>query len=165
MTITFKVDNLNSMSAKLKGYANELRDNGIDEDDVFMCRLVSCELLANVIRHGGEEAEFESSIRPDSIEITITADSQKGVVISTEMPDAMAEHGRGMGIVAKASMYGIQKGDGGQFRVCIRRTSATASQCSQSGQNGQNVQSGQSGQSSTGAAPQEEGSGHSQSGV
>ncbi len=53
--ITFKVDNLKNMNAELKSFADFLRLSGADDDDIFASKLVSCELITNVIRHGGDE--------------------------------------------------------------------------------------------------------------
>ncbi|MCD8307177.1 MAG: ATP-binding protein [Clostridia bacterium] len=120
--ITFKVGNMESMSAQLKAFSRILRESGINEDDVFSCRLVACELLSNVILHGGETASFESELKPDVIEITVTADCQNDVQSYHALPDAMAEHGRGLYIVNIVSEGGIQK-SGSSFKVSIRRTS------------------------------------------
>ncbi len=51
--ITFKVDNLKNMNSELRAFADFLKLNAICDDDVFASRLVSCELITNVIRHGG----------------------------------------------------------------------------------------------------------------
>ena len=54
--ITFKVDDLKEMSASLKAFAEALRGFGVAEEDIFASRLVSSELISNVIIHGGEGA-------------------------------------------------------------------------------------------------------------
>ncbi len=120
--ITFKVGNMEAMSAQLKAFSRILRESGINEDDVFSCRLVACELLSNVILHGGETASFESELKPDVIEMTVTADCQQDVQAYHSLPDPMDEHGRGLYIVGVVSEGGIQK-SGTTFKVCIRRTS------------------------------------------
>ena len=97
--ITFKVDNLKNMNAELKSFADFLRLSGADDDDIFASKLVSCELITNVIRHGGDEAEFTGTLTGDRIIITVSAESLKGVDISRPAPDVFAESGRGLYIV------------------------------------------------------------------
>ncbi len=113
---------MEAMSAQLRAFSRILRESGINEDDVFSCRLVACELLSNVILHGGETASFESELKPDVIEMTVTADCQQDVQAYHSLPDPMDEHGRGLYIVGVVSEGGIQK-SGTTFKVCIRRTS------------------------------------------
>ena len=67
MKVAFKVDNLNEMSAALASLAEQLRARQLCDDDVFASRLVSCELLTNVIRHSGEEAELVAELFSDRI--------------------------------------------------------------------------------------------------
>ena len=122
MIVEFKVDNLKNMTAKLKAFAEFLRSRDIAEDDVFLSRLVSCELITNVIRHGGEAAEFRGELLKDKISITVTADSQRGIKLNPERPDVFAESGRGLYIINEVSINGLERGEGGELRVFIRRT-------------------------------------------
>ena len=62
MTINFKVDNLKSMHDELKAFTSFLLDAGVCDDDVFASKLISCELITNVIRHGGDTAFFTGSL-------------------------------------------------------------------------------------------------------
>lgn len=122
MIVEFKVDNLKNMTAKLKAFAEFLRSRDIAEDDVFLSRLVSCELITNVIRHGGEAAEFRGELLKDKISITVTADSQRGIKLNPERPDVFAESGRGLYIINEVSINGLERGEDGELRVFIRRT-------------------------------------------
>ena len=118
--ITFKVDNLKNMNAELKSFADFLRLSGADDDDIFASKLVSCELITNVIRHGGDEAEFTGTLTGDRIIITVSAESLKGVDISRPAPDGVAESGRGLYIV-KSICCELVRGDNGQVKVVIKR--------------------------------------------
>lgn len=122
MIVEFKVDNLKNMTAQLKAFAEFLRSRDIAEDDVFLSRLVSCELITNVIRHGGEAAEFRGELLNDKISITVTADSQRGIKLNPERPDVFAESGRGLYIINEVSINGLERGEDGELRVFIRRT-------------------------------------------
>lgn len=119
--ITFKVDNLKLMHDALKEFTDFLKTAGADEDDVFASKLVSCELITNVIRHGGDEAEFTGSLTGDKIFITVAAESLKGVDVGGKAPDVFAESGRGLYIVKCFSYGEIERGDGGEIKVAIKR--------------------------------------------
>ena len=71
MIINFKVDNLNMMRKKLEAFTDFLTEQQVCEDDVFASKLVSCELLTNVIRHGGDEADFKGQLSDAEIRIKI----------------------------------------------------------------------------------------------
>lgn len=117
--ITFKVDNLKLMNSELRAFAEFLRLNSISDEDIFASRLVSCELITNVIRHSGEAAEFTGELLPNAISITVTAKSLEGLNICTDVPDVFAESGRGLYIVR---CFGeIEKSEGGGLRVSIKR--------------------------------------------
>ena len=118
--ISFKIDDLKTMSLHLKTFVDFLRLSGADEEDIFASKLVSCELITNVIRHGGDEAEFTGSLSPDTIVITVTADSFRGVDLSRPAPDVFAESGRGLYII-KSICSRIERGEKGEIRVLIRR--------------------------------------------
>lgn len=117
--ITFKVDNLKNMNAELRAFAEFLRTQSIAEEDVFASRLVSCELITNVIRHSGETAEFTGELLSDVISITVTAESPLTFDVHTQIPDVFAESGRGLYIVR---CFGeIERSADGGLRVCIKR--------------------------------------------
>lgn len=122
--ISFKVENLKNMNAQLKCFLDFLRSVNVSEDDVFYCRLVSCELIANVIRHGGEAADFRGELLSDKISITVTADSQENVDLNPALPDVFAENGRGLYIINAVSVDGINRGERGELKVYIKRTRA-----------------------------------------
>lgn len=120
--IRFKVENLKSMNARLNAFTDFLRSCGIAEDDVFLCRLVSCELIANVIRHGGETADFAGELLADKISITVAAESRKNFDLNPPLPDVFSEGGRGLYIINEVSVNGINRGEDGELRVFIKRT-------------------------------------------
>ena len=116
---SFKVDNLKNMNTELKSFAEFLRVSGASDDDVFACKLVACELITNVVRHGGDEAELKGNITGETIEITVSAESLKGVDMVRPAPDVFAESGRGLYIVK--CFCGELKNDGGEVRAVIKR--------------------------------------------
>lgn len=119
--VTFKVSNLKNMNAELRAFSDFLRSVNVGDDDIFASRLVSCELITNVIRHSGEVASFTGELLADKIAITVTAHSLSGLDLNPTLPDVFAESGRGLYIV-KSICYGdIEECDGG-LRVYIKRT-------------------------------------------
>lgn len=111
--ITFKVDDLKEMSARLKTFAEDLRGCGVAEEDVFATRLVSSELISNVIIHGGEGAELKCELSEDKICISVLSPSFKGVNLSPPKPDVLQENGRGMYIVKSICLGEIERCDDG----------------------------------------------------
>ncbi len=119
MTVTFKVDNLKKMSSSLLKFDKFLRSQAICDEDVFASKLVSCELITNVIRHCGEEATFCGELLSDFICITVTGTTPVKFDLHTEVPDAFAESGRGLYIIR---CFGdIEPSADGGLRVCIKR--------------------------------------------
>ncbi|MDE7167512.1 MAG: ATP-binding protein [Clostridia bacterium] len=111
--ITFKVDDLKEMSARLKALAEDLRTFGVAEEDIFASRLVSSELISNVIIHGGEGAELKCEIAGDKICISVLSPSFNGVNLTPPKPDVLAESGRGMYIVRSICLGEIERDDEG----------------------------------------------------
>lgn len=120
--ITFKVDNLKSMNSELSAFVEFLKAQHIADEDVFLSKLVSCELISNVIRHGGEAAEFKGELLVDKISISVTAESQSGINLTPARPSVLSEGGRGLYIINEVSMNGIERLSGGELRVFIKRT-------------------------------------------
>lgn len=110
------------MNAQLRVFADFLRAQKLADEDVFLSRLVSCELISNVIRHGGDSAEFKGELMVDKISITVTARSQANINLNPAMPDVFSEGGRGLYIINAVSMNGIERGEDGELRVYIKRT-------------------------------------------
>ena len=117
--ITFKVESLKNMNASLKEFAEFLRNNKVAEEDVFASRLVSCELISNVIIHGGEAAEFIGELQGGRICITVNASGFDKVNLEPPLPDVLAESGRGMYIVRSICSGDIERKDDG-LKVYIK---------------------------------------------
>lgn len=111
--ITFKVDDLKNMTESLKTFAEFLRGSGVAEEDIFASRLVSSELLSNVIIHGGEGAEFKCEMLEGKLCISVLSPSFKGVNLCPPKPDVLAESGRGMYIVRSICLGEIERSDDG----------------------------------------------------
>ncbi len=111
--ITFKIDDLKNMSASLKAFAEMLRGFGVAEEDIFASRLVSSELISNVIIHGGEAAELNCELLDGKICIKVLSSSFNDVNLCPPKPDVLAESGRGMYIVRSICLGEIERNDDG----------------------------------------------------
>lgn len=116
--VTFKVDNLKNMKAELKTFSDFLKASGVSDDAVFASKLVSCELITNVIRHSGGEAEFCGRIESGGISITVSSESFKGLDVVRPAPDVFAESGRGLYII-RSICKKIESGENGEIKVFI----------------------------------------------
>lgn len=97
--ITFEVDDLKNMNAELARFLEYLEVLGADEDAVFDSRLVSCELITNVLRHCGCSACFSGALESGEITITVCASRPSGEITVPDLPAVLAEGGRGLYIV------------------------------------------------------------------
>lgn len=119
--MSFIVDNLNDMHSALQKFVEYLRGSGLDEDDVFFSRLVGCELITNVIRHCGDEARFMGGVDGDNVVICVSSDGAKPFKLCTDLPDLLAESGRGLYIVnAVCDGDIVFSGEGVTAKVKIR---------------------------------------------
>ena len=119
--VTFAVDNLINMDSALQSFLDFLKSENVAEDDVFDCRLVSCELITNVVRHCGEMAVFKGEICGDRIVIAVSSKSSGKVNLQPELPDVFAESGRGLYII-NAICNGDMRIDGNEIKVNIKMT-------------------------------------------
>lgn len=116
--VCFVVENLIEMNSELKAFADYLRAQSICDEDVFASRLVSCELITNVIRHSGGRATFTGELLPDGISITVTSSNVTEFNFTDGVPDVFAESGRGLYIVR---CFGEVQQSGGGLKVYIKR--------------------------------------------
>ncbi len=97
--ITFEVDDLREMNTELAEFLRYLQSFGVDEDALFDSRLISCELITNVLRHCGGSACFSGAFNNGEIVITVRATKPAGEICVPDLPSALAEGGRGLYIV------------------------------------------------------------------
>lgn len=118
--ITFRVDNLINMNSALKDFLDFLREEKVSEDTLFNSRLVSCELITNVVRHTGGTAIFTGLINGGVVEIRVRSDNAKAVDVNPSLPDVFAEHGRGLYIIKSICLGEIEQKDG-EIKVNIKK--------------------------------------------
>ncbi len=101
--ITFEVDDLKNMNVELARFLHYLTALGVDDDAVFDSRLVSCELITNVLRHCGCPAYFSGVLDSGEIVISVRATRPSGKICVPDLPTVLAEGGRGLYIVNSLS--------------------------------------------------------------
>lgn len=119
--ITFKVDDIKEMNGELRRFIEYLENCDVDADSVFDSRLVSCELITNVLRHCGGEACFSGEICGSDIIITVrSSEPASGSFAVPSLPAALAESGRGLYIVNALSGGNVQI-VGGNVTVILKK--------------------------------------------
>lgn len=114
--ITFEVDDIKDINGELFRFLRYLEALGVNADAVFDSRLVSCELLTNVIRHCGGTACFSGEFARGEVVITVSATQPNGKIVVPDLPSVLAESGRGLYIVNAVS-GGNVKITGGEVTV------------------------------------------------
>lgn len=117
---TFTISDLKKMNGALVEFCEELKTCNVDDDRVFESKLVSCELISNVLRHGGVEANFCGRVSGDSIEIVVTSEKFGEINPRADLPDVFAESGRGLYIV-RTLCRGEITVNGGEVKVVLKK--------------------------------------------
>lgn len=118
--ISFKVDDLRQMNGFLKEFLDYLESENVSEDCVFDSRLVSCELISNVLKHCGESAYFCGTLTGEEVVIDVHGDSPIGVLPRPALPPVFSESGRGLYIVNAVSDGNVHI-NGNKVTVIIKR--------------------------------------------
>ncbi len=108
--IDFEVDDIRNMNAFLKIFSDYLEERNVDADRIFDSRLVSCELISNVLKHCGEPARFSGYLSSDGVVINVESEKSFGALPPPTLPEVFAESGRGLYIINAVS--------GGNVTVC-----------------------------------------------
>ncbi|MCD8201515.1 MAG: ATP-binding protein [Clostridia bacterium] len=98
--ISRKISDISQIDEILGEFSSHLTDCNLSDDAVFRSRLVACELLSNVFRHGGDEASFDGELRGDAVRIAVTGGSP-ALISDIYLPDVYEEKGRGLYIVQR----------------------------------------------------------------
>jgi len=109
------------MNSLVDGFAGFLRDSGVSDDAVFAAKLVSCELITNVVRHMGDSAEFCGELLVDCISVEVSSENFRNFDLHPDLPDVFSESGRGLYIINSVSDGGVQRSRNGLI-VYIKRS-------------------------------------------
>ncbi len=118
--IDFVVYGIDEMNGELNRFVDYLHTADVDDDAVFYSRLVSCELITNVLRHCSGAAQFCAELTEGGVKITVCASAPSGRIAIPALPDVLAESGRGLYIVNEVSGGNVFI-NGGNVTVVIKR--------------------------------------------
>ena len=97
--INFEVDDIHNMNANLAKFIDYLNKGGLDGDCVFFSRLIACELITNALRYTGGAAQFSGEIDGDEVIITVRSQGVDTHLKIPNLPEVLAESGRGLYII------------------------------------------------------------------
>lgn len=111
-----------TLQAAVKNLTEHLATYGVEKEKVFDCKLVACELLGNVLKHGNGEGALYAEIENGFVLIRVT--SENGFTLPKEITcsDLLSEHGRGLYLVQTLCEGEIYSGeDGISVRIRIKK--------------------------------------------
>ena len=95
----FEIDSFEAMDRALKALVLLLEQQNIDENVVFDSRLVSCELLSNVLQHTAGRAFFTPVVKDGFVELQIDGEIPFVPPETSTCAEVYAESGRGLFLV------------------------------------------------------------------
>lgn len=95
----FEISDFEMMEAALRSFEAFLLRQNVDEEAVFDSRLISCELLSNVLQHTKGRAFLRGNICGDYIEIEVNSTVRYRPPDKTVCSDVYADSGRGLYLV------------------------------------------------------------------
>lgn len=95
----FEIDSFEAMDRALKALVDLLEQLNIDENVVFDSRLVSCELLSNVLQHTKGRAFFMPSVKDGFVELQVDGENPFVPPETSSCAGVYAESGRGLFLV------------------------------------------------------------------
>lgn len=91
----YEVDSFEEMARALRKLAEYLRQLNIEEDTIFDSRLISSELLTNVLKHSTGKAFFASAVRDGCIELEVDGEESFVPPDESVCSPVTSESGRG----------------------------------------------------------------------
>lgn len=95
----FEIDDYNALEQALHQLCMHLEAEHAPEQAVFDSKLVACELLSNVLRHGGERAYFYAATEGDFLHLRVRGNNGFRPPEKAICSDVTAECGRGLFLV------------------------------------------------------------------
>ena len=95
----FKVNNYATLQDALDGLCAHLTAQGVEQERIFDCKLVACELLGNVLKHGDGHADLQVELQDGYIALKVLSKTSFQLPKEITCSDLLAEHGRGLFLV------------------------------------------------------------------
>lgn len=109
----FEIKNLTAMQEALERLCEFLIEENIPSGSVFDSKLVVSELIGNVLKHSDGIASLEWWVDGGFIRLKINSTSPFVPPEKSNLPNAYAEHGRGLFLVDSVCEERITTADGG----------------------------------------------------
>lgn len=95
----FKVKDREALQVALDGLCQLLTAHNVQEEQVFDCKLIACELVGNVLKYTKGEAALQVQIDEEGITLKAVSESFFELPDKIVCSDITAESGRGLFLV------------------------------------------------------------------
>jgi len=104
----FQVKDCAALQTALDGLCEELAVLQVNQDCIFDCKLVACELLGNALKHGGGRADLQAEVQGGCVVLKVLSKTVFQLPKQIECSGLLAENGRGLFLVntlCEGAMY------------------------------------------------------------
>ena len=119
--MTFKISDYKGLQTALAQLCGFLSAHNIPKERIFDCKLVACELLGNVLKHGDGKAELRSLVEADFVELKIITERIFALPEKITCSDLFSESGRGLFLVSKLCQEILSETDGIRVRLKVEK--------------------------------------------
>ena len=95
----FQVKDCVALQTALDGLCKELSVRQVEQDCIFDCKLVACELLSNALKYGGGKADLQAELQGGYIVLKVLSQTEFELPEQIECSGLFAENGRGLFLV------------------------------------------------------------------
>ncbi|MGN1234397.1 MAG: ATP-binding protein [Christensenellaceae bacterium] len=121
----FEIEDFDGMRAAIRTLCNYLEERNVSKDVIFDSKLISSELVSNVLQHTDGKAYFEGNLSGDYVEIEVGSSVRFVPPQESRCAEVTAERGRGLFLVDCYCERRILTGAGG-IKVFIRAVQESA---------------------------------------
>ncbi len=97
--MVYEINNYDAFKCAIDEVCADLALQAVSKEKIFDCKLVSHELISNVLHHSGGSARLEVSLTEGYIQITVRAERIFEPPTKGERPPTEAERGRGLYLI------------------------------------------------------------------
>ena len=116
------VKNYATLQAAMEQLSRFLIEQSLSQENIFDCKLVACELLGNVLKHGDGDGELLVDLQDEFVVIKVVSGNTFVLPEQITCSDLLAEGGRGLFLVNSLCEGNIQSGqDGIVVKIRIRK--------------------------------------------
>jgi anti-sigma regulatory factor (Ser/Thr protein kinase) len=94
-----KVTDYTSLQTALEALCQYLTSQNVEQEKVFDCKLVACELLGNVLKHGDGKATLQGELQDGYIVVKVSSKQTFVLPEQITCSGTFAEGGRGLFLV------------------------------------------------------------------